>query len=167
MARGNAPRRQLKWATTNLNASVISGGEALFDLNQVLAASQEEESTLVRTITCFQLVPVSPAGTSANQMLCGLGIGVASREGFDASAIADPSVSGEEPIQGWVWKCMYWVPENVLNGAEPVLIEKDLRAQRKIGKGVPFLKFSNDPGAGVAPFTMRLVGIVRTLYKLA
>ena len=61
---------------------------------------------------------------------------------------------------------MYWVLESQGNFPGVTQIRMDLRAQRKLGDGVPFLRVVNSPGAGVT-FTVRVVGIVRTLYKLA
>ena len=89
------PRRQLKWATDNINSSVVSASSLLSQLNSVLTASQEEESTLVRTIICLRLIPVTPIADSVDAMLVSAGIGVASEEGMLAAAVADPSVAAE------------------------------------------------------------------------
>ena len=167
MARGTAPRRQLKWSTDNINTSNVVGTTFLSQLNATLTTAQQEEATLVRTIICLDILPVVPSNDPTNANLVGIGIGVASTAGFGVvGGTADPSVAGEEPLQGWVWKCMYWVRETNGNIADPVMVRMDLRAQRKLGDGVPFLRVTNAAGAGVS-FTLRTVGIVRTLYKLA
>ena len=61
---------------------------------------------------------------------------------------------------------MYWMLESSGLNTPPIDIVMDLRSQRKIGQGIPFLSVHNNPGAGT-PYTVRVVGIVRTLYKLA
>ena len=160
----------MKWATDNINSSVVSGSVLESRLNAVLPATQEVDVTLVRTILCLRILPTdTTVGNPANAMLVGLGVGVTGEEAFVAGggAIPSPSVAGEQPTQGWVFQCMYWIPENTgsSSGLPLTLVEMDLRAQRKVGSGAVFLKFVNSPGAGVA-FSVRVVGIVRTLYKL-
>ena len=165
---GNRPRRQLKWATDNINASIVSSGTPLLSqLNAVLATSQEEQSTLVRTILCLTVLPVTPA-VGLDSMLFSLGVGVAGRDAFAAGAasVPSPAVPSEEPIQGWLYQCMYWILERAGADHTPLLIEKDIRTSRRIGNGVPFIRADNDPGAGT-PFTVRIVGVVRSLYMLA
>ena len=164
------PRRQLKWATDNINVSITSGNRFDSDLNTSLEASQEQDSTLVRTIICLRVLPVDiTAELPANAMLVSIGIGVLGEDALGAggAAVPNPAVAGEDPIQGWLYKCgLQWIVQAANAQAGMWNIVVDIRAQRKVGNGVPFVTFSNDPGAGT-PFTMRFVGTIRTLYKLA
>ena len=163
------PARQLKWANTNINSSLVSGSTPLLQqVNATLSAGQQDECTLVRTILCLTILPVAPSADQTNAQLTALGVGVTGRDAFGAGAgsVASPSVALEEPIMGWLYQCMYWLPETRGDVMEPLLIEKDMRTARKIGNGLPFIRFNNEPGAGT-PFTVRIVGSVRTLYMLA
>ena len=163
VTRGTRPRRQLRWKTDNINFSVASGSTVLVNLS---LGGIELDVTLVRTIFCLRMMAVAD-GISANQMLISLGVGVTGAEAFiaGASAVASPAVAGEDPTMGWLFKCMYWLSEADSSSFGMVELDKDIRTARKIGQGVPFLRFENQPGAG-AVFTTRLVGLVRTLYML-
>ena len=163
------PRRQMKWSNTNVNSSIVSGGTGLLsNLGGVLTTAQLEESTLVRTIICLTIVPVTPVAVSVDAQLTALGVGVAGSDavGVGGGSVANPSVAAEEPMQGWLYQCMYWVLENSGVQAPALLVEKDMRSSRKVGSGTPFIRFENNAGAGT-PFTVRIVGSVRTLFMLA
>ena len=157
----------MKWATALINLTIPDGLETTLQLNSVLPATQEVDVTLVRTIICLT-VRATSVGSIANAQQIHVGIGVASSEGFAAGAVgvASPATAAEDPIQGWVWKCSYWLTQSQGTDSMALQIEKDLRAQRKISAGVPYFRLDNDPGDGVA-FTVRVHGIIRTLYKLA
>ena len=166
---GGRPRRQLKWSNTNVNSSIVSGGTGLLsNLGGVLSTAQLEESTLVRTIICLTIVPAVPIVDSIDAQLTALGVGVAGADavGVGGGSIANPSVASEEPMQGWLYQCMYWILEGAGVSSPPLLVEKDMRSSRKIGSGTPFIRFENNAGAGT-PYTMRIVGSVRTLFMLA
>ena len=166
VSRRRAPRRETAWATDNINESIVSGGNSIQRLNAVLPAGQQTETTLVRSIICLQAAAVT-VGIPANAMLLGAGIGVTGLEAFNtgSAAVANPSIASEEPINGWVWKCMYWLPESWGNTSPGIFLFLDIRAQRKVQNGVPFRRFEVAPGAG-SPFTVRWFGIIRTLYLL-
>ena len=164
---GRSPR-QLKWATDSVNASITSGGTGLLSqLNGALAATQEEQSTLVRTIICLSVLPVTPTG-STNAQDFALGVGVTSRDAFavGGASVANPATITEEPVQGWLYVCKYWIMQGAGVNFGSLLIEKDIRTSRRIGNGVPFVRAENSPGAGT-PFSVRIFGYVRSLYMLA
>ncbi len=167
MASRRAPRRQMQWATFNLNSDMASGSTTLQQLNSTLSAADQDNTTLIRTIICVRLLATTP-GSNTNAQLVAFGVGVASTEGFGAGAgaVASPAVAGEEPQAGWVYQCQYWVIKAPAEPSGFVEINIDLRSQRKIGNGVPFIRVDNNVGSGTA-FNMRAVGNVRTLYKLS
>ena len=164
--RNVGPKRQLKWGDPQLNADIASGSVLLHQLNSGLDQSEQQNCTAVRTIICMRLIAIAD-GANANAQYVHAGIGVVGLEAFNAGpgSVPSPAVANEEPIQGWIWKCSYWIVENY---AYPgiVLIDEDIRVGRKIGAGVPFLRVDNNPGNG-AIFNVRAVGTVRQLYMLA
>jgi len=165
--RGN--RRRLAWADDFVNVSIVSGGTGLLSvLNATLPTADQTNSTLVRSIICLNVAPVSASGVDENAQLIHVGIGVASTPavGQGGAAVADPSAAGEEPLFGWVWRCRYWIRETEGQQVPSLLITEDIRASRKIESGQPYIRAENDPGSGT-PFTVRVVGLIRTLYMLS
>ena len=166
--RPTAPRRQRKWAPLKLNENLTNLTGSIKGLNSTLSTAQQEEATLVRTIICVTVLSLAPTSAGAAGQLLSIGVGVTSFEAFNAGggAVANPSVSGEEPLQGWLYQCEYWLLEGAGHRFSPILIEKDIRTARKLGSGVPFVRVENNPGNGVA-FSVRVAGFVRSLYLLA
>ena len=167
--RPGAPRRALRWADDTLNSDVASNSEVISQLNANLNLTQKEDATLVRSIICVMVIPETPVVNNVdNNQRIAMGIGVVAEEAFGAggSALANPGIVGEEPLQGWVWRCQYWVPHCSGVNYPALLVEKDIRAGRKLASGIPFLRFGNNAGTGAA-FNVRFVGFVRTLYMLA
>ena len=166
--RPTGPRRQRKWAPLKMNENLSNLEVSIKGLNLTLSTAQQEESTLVRTLICITILPLAPTSSGADGQLVSIGVGVASLEAFGAgaAAVASPSVAGEEPLQGWLYQCEYWLLEGAGHRFAPILVDKDLGAARKLGSGVPFVRVENNPGNGTV-FSVRVAGFIRTLYLLA
>ena len=146
-----------------MNSSVVSGGtQGLDRLDNILFP---EETTLVRTIACIRIQPVVVESSLNNLQLISVGIGVCSQDAFTAGAVADPNVDTDFPQDGWVYKCRWNLLGNAGNTIEPIKVDFDIRAMRKLGRGSSYVVFDNSPGAGT-PFTVRFFMLIRQLYLL-
>ena len=98
-----------------------------------------------------------------------MGLGVLGRDAFALSgaAIPDPSVSGDYPGRGWVWRAGYRVYGFAAD--QPAVfnqrVDLDLRAQRKLENGVLTFVVKNTPGEGVAT-TILVNGVIRCLWLI-
>ena len=163
--------RRTTWLDTHL-AQITATGTRDTDR---LAGTEEPGDIEHRgqTVTRIIMAPLTflsttVAGVWGAQSLH-IGIGVSSVAAFDVAASAglpDPSVEGEAPDSGWLWKAEYIVSQNGANGhpvTQPYHI--DIRSQRKLQQGVLFITMSNLTLFGTA-FSVATHGIVRTLVKL-
>ena len=162
---GAAPARRTRWVDTTVFVSVVSATQFVQSLDvQVVMRN----ATLTRMLLCFTVLPTAPGLAGTESMLVSIAVGLGSVEAVTASpaVIPDPNVDAEQPTLPWVWKCRYWVQEPMGNDISPIFVDKDIHAQRKIGDGRLYMAINNDPGAGVAPFSVRVVGLVRCLVLL-
>ena len=160
---GGTDRRRVRWFDTLLNVSVVSGSEFISSIDG--AGSDFEEATLTRLILCYTILPTTPIQNSVDAQLFSMGIGVTSREAFAATATPDPNNDAEQPVLPWLYKCRHWILECSGVNTAPLVVDRDLRSQRKIGQGRAFVIVQNDPGAGT-PYTARIVMLIRALYML-
>ena len=157
------PRRETAWNDTTVNDSLVSEGSQF--LRRTSDFTTEDGSTLVRTLICLSIQPVTPAGQTFNLQLVSIGIGVTSQEAFNAGVVPDPDVDVEQPVLGWVYKCKWNVLENAGADSPPLLVEKNIKAARKLARGTCYIVGNNKAGAGT-PFTIRVFGLIRQLYML-
>ena len=93
-----------------------------------------------------------------------LGFGVASQDAFLAGALPDPSVEGDEPARGWLYRNQC-VAVSALSGIYVQKCMGDFRGMRKVDNGELYLKIDSTALLGTA-FTTRIDGIVRCLFLL-
>ena len=156
-------RRRSIWSDTIVNETTADDTQDSADL---LVEYQEDESkgmTLVRLIISLNLYPNAFVGNSLNAALMSMGIGIFSREMVDLGDFPEPGVANNIPQTGWMWRDQYVVSEN----PQPSLvrISLDIRSQRKLMYGLPFLVIDNEDATGMG-FTMRVRGVIRALYLL-
>ena len=167
MARTNrGTRRSTIWVDTIDTITMASGisGSKLSLLNN-LDADARRGATLTRMIMCYSFFPTIIANESGDQML-DIGVGVASKEAFDAGALSEPESEQEHPMTGWVYRCRHVAGNRADLGYNGRIdVQRDIRAQRKLDTGDLFMVTSNTALSGTAS-SMRMVFIIRCLLKL-
>ncbi len=161
-----ADRRPSVWVDTILNDTITS---ALFtdDLNALLPAT--ERQTVVRIILDFVSYPLNFAGNTESSQVMDMGIGVASQAAFDVAAgagLPDPRLVAEAPARDWLWatrtSTIFIRGTGVTEALWFSRTRLDLRASRKIDKGVLFLIVAKTAIDG-AEFDLTLQGRIRAL----
>ena len=155
-------RRRRAWADTRFaGVGIATGTENNTDLLLGLAAA--DVKTITRLVGSLQLT-FDPANNSDMHAVCDVGIGVVSREAFDLSTLPDLDAVADYPQQGWV----YAATSVVYRSAGPTGLydlsarfDFDIRAQRKVDRGVLFMSVLQTSITG--GFTLTLTGRVRAL----
>ena len=157
------PRRR-QWEDFLFDLDLTNGSRSITDLTRV-DADEAKGMTLVRIILKLEAVELAVDGEIAAAMMVSAGIGVTGLEAIDlgVTAVAHPGTATEIPPSGWMWRDRMLV---ISGGQTRSVFTADLRSQRKLLYGGPFLTIANDPQQGTA-FTISVVGIVRCLYLLA
>ena len=161
-----APRRRTVWSDTHINFDIAAGGaQATQDLS-VGVLTLNTELTLTRTLIRLTILPSIPGANSGEQDVS-WGMAVTSIEAFQANVLPDPNVAGDTPTRGWIVKGRTVVIDSSTAGETypPEKVELDIRSQRKISQGVPYLIIVNSDIRGVAQ-SIRVFGLIRTLWKL-
>ena len=162
------PRRRRAWADQLVAAVIIGATELKLDLLADLAAS--DTKTITRILVDLWAVLGSTDETEGMNVV-DLGIGVCSAEAFalGATAMPDPNTQGDYPTLGWIYAAREVVQQTLPTGGTPTAMYRqighfkaDLRGQRKVDRGVCFLRAINGDIDG-ADMTIRIVGRVRTL----
>ena len=158
--------RNRAWADTLIDNTVVNGGQLRTDL--LIGAPTIDTITAVRIVG--DIMGFSGALSEAEgTQLVDLGIGVTSREAFDALVLPDPNASGDYPPRGWLYVARAVMQTALPTGATPTAIFRrfaefhfDVRSMRKIDKGVLFMVISNTNADGGTE-TINLAGRVRVL----
>ena len=103
--------------------------------------------TVTRILPGLSLVPSTFNANASGVQIVSLGIGVTSQEAFSAGVVPDPNVSTDYPPRGWLWAATYSIEYDRVAGTglhwSPVRIDVDLRANRKVDRGILFLAACN------------------------
>jgi len=128
-----------------------------------------ETKTVTRLIVDLE-VGMQATSESEGEMVIDVGVGVCSDEAFvlGSTAIPDPNIEGDYPMNGWLYIATGWVTQSLPTGGTPTamwrtnaVFKADIRTQRKVDRGRLFLKLQNtDITLGQ---TVRVVGRVRAL----
>ena len=157
-------RRQTQWTDTLVNVSIADGARNVVDLMGGLTADETRHWTLIRTIFDLYMGSNTVAGAWGT-LIADIGIGVASREAFEAVILADPDVVDDRPARGWIYRTRCAVTQN---GVGHLLYQRctgDMRVGRRIDDGVLFLHSAVNLLTGTT-FTVQQFGIVRALWLL-
>ena len=160
------PRRR-QWIDTIMTHTVVPGNTSLtVVLTEGIPDNDVKGMTLVRTLIQLSLIPADLLDDTGVQRLA-IGIGLAGQEAIATSgtAVAFPGVEDEFPSSGWLYRTMHAVLADATPGFSTPVIDKDIRAQRKIMYGAPFIRFTNLDEQGT-PFSVSIIGIIRCLYLL-
>ena len=160
-----APRRRGLWVDTGISQSVVSAAPQVVRLSG--ASLDTQEGTLVRTIICLDIFPVTLIGESLDLVETAVGIGTCSEEAFliGETALPDPENDASFPQEGWIYRCRWSIFEGMGLIMPVHRVNQPLKAQRKLGRGLVYAKFTVDPLAGI-PFTVRYFGLIRQYYLL-
>ena len=160
-------QRHRAWADRIFTTVLVAGTG--FVSNLLANAPTVDTLTAVRIIGHLE---VSPDSTSESEgsVTVDIGIGVASTEAvlIGVTALPDPTQEDEYPPRGWIYVARRRQSQSLPTGGTPTamwrqdaIFDFDVRAMRKIDKGVLFMFVETNTidGAG----STRIVGRVRTL----
>ena len=160
------PGRNRAWSDTiYIGAQINDGAVDVKDL--LVNAPTVDTLTAVRIVLDLELRHGSDEGADITSAVH-VGIGVCSVEAFavsEASALPSPAVATEYPPRGWLYANTQHCSES--GGAGAVQVQKsaifkaDLRAMRKIDKGILFMVVENQAILGAT--AIDIWGRVRVL----
>ncbi len=126
--------------------------------------------TAVRIIGRFVWQPNSISGQVDGSMKVDIGIGVATQEAFTAggASLPNPSIETQQPARGWLYKQHMITTKEHASGVENELtfidtLMFDVRAARKVDRGILFLATESNNATGATSFDGRLTGTIRVL----
>ena len=157
------PSRARAWGDT-LVSTTLTGAQVNLDLLADLAAA--DTKTVVRLVGHLTFVPAEEGTAGHTVQVMSMGIQVVAAEAFAASVVPDPNVGGDVPVRGWLWRdrAVEYI-ETTNNAATPWFFPEvrfDLRAMRKVDRGVLVFTVNKDVPLGVA-HDLRMQGIIRAL----
>ena len=162
--------RPTVWADDILNFQMSANTSAsLVDLRGAL--TDTDRFTLIRLIVRLCVLPANGDTVESGQNQLAIGVGVTSAEAFAAGVVPDPKTEADYPRLGWLWRDIlpyFRVRDNTNSLLESHYPEArvDIRAARKIDRGVPFMAFDSSVVQGFASGgAVRVSGLVRALYK--
>jgi len=157
-----------EWVDLGFSDLEIPTGGSITPLDVLFDMREEVNKTVVRLIVGLDLVHENTDVNEVAKARIDMGIGVATREGFDGGqlTIPSPAITKEFPIHGWLWRATYGVQfaNSATFGVEVYRfprIDLDLRASRKVDKGVLYLAAVNFAQQGAMDVDM--TGMVRAL----
>jgi len=157
--------RARAWSDTRIVEDLAANGFLKKNLLAGLSISQSH--TVVRIVLDVWMIPGHAEETEFVNA-CDLGIGVTSAEAFTAETLPDPNAVADYPLSGWMYIATQ--PVKVSRPTEGIIhlgahFKADIRAQRKIDRGVLFAYFDNIAQTGTAqPVT--ITGRIRALALL-
>ena len=157
--------RHYFWVDTNHALQVASGGKSETSLMTGISSTESRMGmTLIRLLLCWDLSHLLHDSGEGTQRPA-IGIGIASQEAFAAGTLPEPEDDTEFPMGGWLFKCSFRTYGFAADApaAYSRVIERDLRAKRKLNNGELFLTLTNVPDGGTAG-TVTLIGITRALW---
>ena len=161
-------RRPTVWVDTILNDTIDTG---IFKDDLTAALPATEQQTVTRIVGDIHIGPSSITANITFEQVIDIGIGVASQPAFDAASgvgLPDPRVVAESPARDWLWVTRVLVhkerPAGTTLQLHLVDIHLDLRAARKIDKGVLFLIAVKTVVSGAAS-DLLLQGRLRALVQ--
>ena len=154
------------WVDTLHDIQLADGAGSITTLlGGVSIAESRAGMTVIRLILCWQIQALVQDQGEGQQNF-DVGIGITGTQAFTtgAAAVASPSAETQHPPRGWLFRCRGTVYGFATDSNQPFtrILERDLRAKRKLDNGDLFLRFESiaEQGAGQA---MSLIGITRAL----
>ena len=159
--------RRRMWIDTVMNHTIAAGSTALtVVLTRGISDNDLKGMTLVRVLLQLTYFPANLLDDTGVQRLAA-GIGVSGQEAIQASSVSilSPQEEDEFPSSGWLYRNIVPVLADATPGFPVPIIDKDIRAQRKLMYGAPWIRFVNLNQQGTA-FSVRVDGVIRCLYLL-
>ena len=160
-----------EWVDLGFNALLVATGFQIVPLDILFDMREVVNKTVTRLIIGFDVDAPDPDENDVFVMRMNFGIGVATREAFDAGVASVPSLAAttEFPIHGWLWRSQYTVSfsNSATFGIELYKfprIDKDIRAARKVDKGVLYFAAVNTVIQGAN--SVQLGGMIRALVLI-
>ena len=158
----NVVARPRAWADTGVT-QLITGTQFTVDL---LPVPESVTVTSMRVIGSFLLVPNDPNAAITGTQAISVGIGVVSAEAFAAGVVPDPSVNGDFPARGWIYRTTRGEHHNnaggTIEGWSYPEWQFDVGGMRKIDRGKIFLAVDKILLSGSA-HNLDMIGLVRVL----
>ncbi len=159
-------RRRRAWADTRFTAQAIANA-ATVKSDLLVGLSSTETKTVTRILGDLHFSADALAEVEYQQVV-DVGIGVVSKEAFDLETLPDMDAVADYPQNGWVYIATQLCYQSLPTGGTPTAMWRgdarfvfDIRAQRKVDRGVLFLSLLN---VGVGSSTgMEVTGRVRAL----
>ena len=151
--------------------TIASGGESVLSLGTELEDS--DTKTIVRLIVDLQASLDEVSEVETTQLIT-MGVGVASDTAFGVgiTALPSPESVADYPREGWLYRSAKPVLQTLPTGGTPTAMwrdspqfQVDLRAARKVDRGVAYVHIKNEAFGGTASI-VRIAGIVRALWLL-
>ena len=152
-------RRRRAWSDTRFAGLVATPGTQ-FPGDLLLTLTPADTKTVTRII--LEMMFFSVNVDTQREFSVDLGVGVVSREAFDLGTLPDPNTVGDYPQQGWLYvatKPVVFVPSA---WQHPAIFQADLKAQRKVDRGVLYMSFTQNVIVGTSA-NLRVYGRVRAL----
>ncbi len=161
------PGRML-WLDTVFTQTIASGGQTVLSLMTGVTKEQTrfDQMTLMRTIIRMTLSAlVHDAGEGSCKIA--IGIAIASQEAFAAETLPEPSVSGDFPTSGWLYRANYRIHQfaATLPDIHLVEIDKDVRGRRKLMNGEAYLIWDNTTLESTV--AVQAIGVIRQLWLVS
>ena len=159
--------RLMSWADTRIPGTALVVGTPI-ELNLLANAPTVDTLTVVRIVIDVHVAYLINVTSTDSSSMVDLGIGVTSGEAFavGGTALPKPSATTEYPPRGWLYINSQPVQELVATEGvqrDNAHFKADLRAMRKIDKGILFLTMENFNV--VVGGAMSVFGRVRVLCK--
>ena len=158
--------RTRAWADSVHCASVMTDEQD--NVIDLLAGAPTSDTLTVARIVLDLSFAHLVAGAVDAENCVSMGIGVTSAQAFAAvpPAVPDPASADEYPPRGWLYVANMAVRTYVATSGGavnslPAVFHVDLRAMRKVDKGILFLAIGNNATTGAQSVTF--TGRVRTL----
>ena len=140
-------RRRRAWADLRIPGTTLAASSTLkYDLLAGLTAM--DTKTVTRIILDLTVCPpVTNALNVDRTSVVDVGIGVVSQEAYDLETLPDMDNTADYPQQGWIYVATGLVYKIADSGGPMWMhfarFEADLRAQRKVDRGVLFMSLLN------------------------
>ncbi len=160
-----APRSRA-WADIRFGSTALVAGTDIF-LDLLVSAPTVDTLTAVRIIGDFNVHYDVTTTIADSDSAVDVGIGVTSTQAFGVglTALPDPTGTTTFPPRGWLYVATRHVAQLVTSSTgiinENAIFQFDIRAMRKIDKGILFVRIANtNLNIGGA---MEVTGRIRTL----
>jgi len=155
-----------RWLDTLHEDDVASAGAHTKSLMAGISPEVTSHWTLLRTILCHDYAYVVHDSGEGSQTL-DIGIGITSQEAFAAVTLPDPSVEGDRPTRGWIYRCRHRVFGFAADqpAVNVVRIYRDIRAKRKLENGECYLILNNTANEGTTG-AVNITGVTRQLWLI-